>query len=59
MTDAVVHPNGVSGTASRVRRLAALLGRRLCGIVLSRAMRRALNGLPDDLLEYIGRTIPK
>ena len=56
MTD-VVHPaNLTSGTASRGWRLAARLGRSLCAIVLARATRRALSGLPDDVLKDIGLT---
>jgi uncharacterized protein YjiS (DUF1127 family) len=56
MTD-VVHPTRLmSGTASRVRQLAARFGRSLCAIVLARATRRALSGLPDDMLKDIGLT---
>jgi uncharacterized protein YjiS (DUF1127 family) len=56
MTD-IVHPGSLtSGTAPRVRRLAARFGRSLCAIVLARATRRALCGLPDDMLKDIGLT---
>jgi uncharacterized protein YjiS (DUF1127 family) len=56
MTD-IVHPASLmSGTASRVRQLAARFGRSLCAIVLARATRRALSGLPNDVLKDIGLT---
>ena len=56
MTD-IVHPARLmSGTGPRVRRLAARFGRSLCAIVLARATRRALYGLPDDMLKDIGLT---
>jgi uncharacterized protein YjiS (DUF1127 family)/mono/diheme cytochrome c family protein len=57
MTDAVVHPtNLMSGAAMRVRQHAMRLGCALGAIVLARATRRALNGLPDDMLKDIGLT---
>ena len=56
MTD-IVHPASLlSGTASRIRQLAERFGRSLCAIVLARATRRALSGLPDDMLKDIGLT---
>ena len=56
MTD-IVHPASLtSGTASRVRQLAARFGRSLGAIVLARATHRALTGLPDDMLKDIGLT---
>jgi mono/diheme cytochrome c family protein len=57
MTDAAVHlAKPFVGAASRAGRLMTLLGRRLSGILLARATRRALNGLPDDMLVDIGLT---
>ena len=56
MTEVVVHPNVVFTAASHVGLLATQLGRWLCAIVLARATRRALNGLPDDLLRDVGLT---
>jgi uncharacterized protein YjiS (DUF1127 family)/cytochrome c553 len=56
MTDAVDPTHLVSGAALRVSRLATRLGHSLGAIVLARATRRALNGLPDDLLNDIGLT---
>jgi uncharacterized protein YjiS (DUF1127 family) len=51
----VVHPGTfVANVALHVRRSAARAGRALGAIVLARATRRALNGLPDDLLGDIG-----
>ena len=56
MTD-IGHPASLtSGTASRARRLAARFARSLGAIVLARATRRALTGLPDDILRDIGLT---
>jgi len=56
MIDAV-HPSGpLSGARLRATRLAARLGRRLARAMLARATRRALTGLPDDLLGDIGLT---
>jgi uncharacterized protein YjiS (DUF1127 family)/mono/diheme cytochrome c family protein len=53
----VAHPGTfAANVASHVRRLAAWAGRSLCAAILARATRRALNGLPDDLLKDIGLT---
>ena len=53
----VVHPAAfVASAASHFRRFAALAGRALCAAILARATRRALNGLPDDLLRDVGLT---
>jgi uncharacterized protein YjiS (DUF1127 family) len=38
------------------RRLADLLGRMFCRVVIARATRRALSELPDDLLSDVGLT---
>jgi uncharacterized protein YjiS (DUF1127 family)/mono/diheme cytochrome c family protein len=55
VTDAAIHPTTfISRAALRFRRFAALLGRSLCGLILARATRRALQELPDDLLADIG-----
>jgi uncharacterized protein YjiS (DUF1127 family) len=55
MTRTVVHPAVfVAGAALRFRRFAGRAGRALCAAILARATRRALNGLPDDLLGDIG-----
>jgi uncharacterized protein YjiS (DUF1127 family) len=56
MTDGCPFHLLVSGAALRVRCLATRLGHSLGAIVLARATRRALNGLPDDLLNDIGLT---
>ena len=50
---AVVH---VANAALRLRRFAARAGHSLCAAILARATRRALNGLPDDLLRDVGLT---
>ena len=53
----VVHPAAfVASAASHFRRFAAWAGRSLCAAILARATRRALNGLPDDLLRDVGLT---
>lgn len=55
MTDAIVHPTNLFFSAAlRLRRFAALLGCSLARVMISRATRRALNELPDDLLSDIG-----
>ena len=56
MTDIVHAASLTPGTASRVRRLGVRFGRSLGAIVLARATRRALTGLPDDMLKDIGLT---
>jgi mono/diheme cytochrome c family protein/uncharacterized protein YjiS (DUF1127 family) len=57
MSDAVVHSTNIAASAaSRLARLAARAGRALSRVILARATRRALNGLPDELLGDIGLT---
>jgi uncharacterized protein YjiS (DUF1127 family) len=57
MTDAFAHPNNlISDATSRIVRLAAPVGRAIARTILARATRRALNGLPDDMLADIGLT---
>jgi mono/diheme cytochrome c family protein len=53
MIAAVAH---VSGAVSLIKRLATLLGRSLCEVIIARATRRALDELPDDVLRDIGLT---
>src|SRR5262245_17368718 len=53
----VVYPAAfVASAASYFRRFAASAGRSLSAVILARATRRALNGLPDDLLRDVGLT---
>jgi len=53
----VVHPaTFVANAASHCRRFAVRAGRALGAAILARATRRALNGLPDDLLRDVGLT---
>jgi uncharacterized protein YjiS (DUF1127 family) len=53
----VVHPaTFVVNAASSFRRFAASAGRSLAAAILARATRRALRGLPDDLLRDVGLT---
>ena len=53
----VVHPaTFVADAASHLRRFATRAGRSLGAAILARATRRALNGLPDDLLRDVGLT---
>jgi uncharacterized protein YjiS (DUF1127 family)/mono/diheme cytochrome c family protein len=57
MTPAVVRRVPfVAKAALRFGRFGALAVRSLCSVILARATRRALNGLPDDLLGDIGLT---
>ena len=56
MTTLVQPAAFVADVALHVRRFAARAGRSLCAAILARATRRALNGLPDDLLTDIGLT---
>jgi uncharacterized protein YjiS (DUF1127 family) len=54
---AVVSPaTRVASAASYFTRFAASAGRSLSAVILARATRRALNGLPDDLLRDVGLT---
>ena len=51
----VVHPAAfAANAASQLRRLATRAAHALCAVMLARATRRALNGLPDDLLRDVG-----
>jgi uncharacterized protein YjiS (DUF1127 family) len=53
----VVRPAAfVANAARHCRQFAASAGRLLCAAILARATRRALNGLPDDLLRDVGLT---
>ena len=51
---AVPSTDMIGVAASRTARLAASIGRALARIILARATRRALNGLPDEMLGDIG-----
>ena len=53
----VVHPaTFVANAALHCTRFGAWAGRALAAAILARATRRALNGLPDDLLRDVGLT---
>ena len=57
MTDAFTHPNNLTSDAtSRIVHVAASFGRAIARTILARATRRALNGLPDDMLADVGLT---
>jgi uncharacterized protein YjiS (DUF1127 family) len=46
----------ISGTPSRIVRLAASIGRAIARIILARATHRALTRMPDEMLSDIGLT---
>jgi len=54
MGDAVVGAIKLEPGVSRCRRLVALVGRSLYGLMIGQRIRRALDRLPDDLLADIG-----
>jgi uncharacterized protein YjiS (DUF1127 family) len=56
MTDVVVHSPRPFGAALRVKQFVALVSRSFRRVIMTHAARRALNDLPDNVLEDIGLT---